>query len=74
MLWYRPVVGTGDVIAGGGLGGGVTEAGILVTEGGDQEKKAGRLRNRHWVLTADSTEYGVSDERASGEDGAVPRR
>ena len=63
-----------DVIVGAAIGYGVTKAIILVFEGGDKEKKAGTLGNRHYLLRGESLQYGVSDERASREDGAVPRR
>ena len=72
--FIRWVYCPGDGIAGAAIGYGVKRDVITASKGGDRAKKGGTVRNRCGGLTGQSLEYGVSDERASREDGAVSRR
>ena len=71
---YPGVKHPGDGIAGVAIGYGITRDVITASKGGDQAEKGATVRNRCGGLTGQSLEYGVSDERASREDGAVSRR
>ena len=63
-----------DVIVGAAIGYGVTKTTILASEGGDERREGGTEGNRRCLLRGESQEDGVSDERASRENGAIPRR
>jgi hypothetical protein len=53
---------------------GVTKTIILASEGGDERREGGTEGNRRCLLTGESQEDEVSDERSSREDGSIPRR
>ena len=63
-----------DVIVGAAIGYGVTKTTILAPEGGDERREGGTEGNRRCLLRGESQEDGVSDERASRENGSIPRR